>query len=302
MPIDKLEQLVHEQRYLAACDLFREATAAGEFTEETYPLACHLAAVAEARLGNLRRAISLSQDADTLAAKSENWNLVARVGQNLVDLLRVAGEYGEAADRGNRWLHEIHRYPDMITRRGRVEYNLALVCREKNNSQVARTLLADAVRHMAEVADLPVFRVMALQMLSRLAYEVEDFFTGDEAWQEAQTLLEAGDVEGSREQLLLQAFRAFYSLDYDGALCIVEEFVVPNSATTVLQKLAATWIAGMTAAKQSRFDVAREMATRIQQLAIAGDKIISTHYINGAVQILRRVAFYESFMAETGET
>jgi tetratricopeptide (TPR) repeat protein len=300
--IDKLERLVNEQRYLAARELFREQVGADAFAEGSYPLACHLAAVAEARLGNLRRAITLSQDADTLAAEYEDWNLVARVGQNLIDLYRTAGEYGQAADRGHRWLKEMHRYPGMLQRRGRVEYNLALVYREKGDSAAARPLLLAAVEHMAEDVEQPVFRVMALQMLARLAYEAEDFETGDQAWQEAEDLVQPSDLEGRREQLLLRAFRAFFALDYDQALILVEEFVVPNSPTTVLQKMGAVWIAGMTAAKQGYLQLAREMAERLQQLAMDRDKIISTHYINGATEILRRVDLYESMSGETGET
>lgn len=301
MALDELVKLVMSQRYLAARELFRSVNSADGFLSADYPFACHMMAVAEAGLGNYGRAVRLAQDADRLAENQGDWNLVARVGANLIGLYKLIGECGLASERGDRWLAEVDLYPEMSNRRGGVEYNLALVYREQGDQTAARSLLADATKHMYQDGEEPSFQVIALQMLAWLSYEAEDFQAGDAAFGRAEAIMpENAEVALVREQLLLKSVRAFYVLDYEQALSLAEEFIQPNHVSTVLQKLGAVWIAGMVAAKLGHYDLAREMADRLQRLNMDGERIVSHRYANGAIEILRRVRLAEELMDAGG--
>lgn len=291
MFIDKLERLVQEKRFLAAREVFRQLVEMDSLT----PLALHLMAVVEAGLANLKQAVTYAIESERRARAEQDWAVVARVGSNLVELYRAVDDRSQAFERGQLWLAEQDCYPAERTLRGSVEYNLALICIDMHDLPSARSYLDAAARHMADDGDDPFYQVMARQMQARLAYEAEEFESGDRAWEYAQTLIRPDDLEGIREQLLLRAFRAFYALDYETAISLAAEFIVPTSLNSRLQQLGAVWILGMTSAKQGHTDDALAWVDQLQRLNMDGDIIVSLRYANGAIEILRRIKLIQEF-------
>lgn len=266
--LEQLRSMVRAGRSLQAAREAEELLA-GEVDPQEQAHLYHLLGAARYRLGSMWPAIQATRRAEGLASE---WGLPDVLGKariNLVAMLADVGDYGLAAETGDRLLASASHLPDDVQAQlCHVHYNLARVYHARREhrmmfEQVDRALKA------AEAAEAPAsFLVMVHQQAAWWRYLGDQIAQGDKHAEAARGLVSPDDREGAREQLLLTCLRAHQTGDMAKAVTLAEEFLAEGAPSSLLHRMWAAYIAGSAALHLERICESEQLAERALDWAI----------------------------------
>jgi tetratricopeptide (TPR) repeat protein len=286
--LDELRGLVRAGRYVQAVRACEALLEAGALEPAEQATVYHIESVAYYQSDRLFEAVRAAKTAEELAVNCRANDLVQRVRVNLVALYCDVGDTQLAVEMSEKLLaDQANLSPEVRQELPRVHYNLARVYRGRREKGLMFDHLKQAIELAKVVPHLRSFLVMAHQLLAWWLCLEERLREADEHIQAAGTLLEPGETEQVREQLLLAGLRAYQAGDVHTAVELVEEFITPGTPSTLRQSTWAYWILAEAALSLDRLEEAGSFAERALQDAI---ELAAPDLMNRANDLQHRIS------------
>lgn len=275
-----LEQLVKAGQFTRAMKVFDALLRDGSLGGNDLALAYHLASICQYRQAEYYSARQFGQRAEEHAKAAGESHLLGRIWVNLITLCMEVGDTPQALEYGELWLSNVDdHFLELKPHEATVHLNLAQTHRVRRNRSAMFQHFRAAV-DLSKDGQLPAeIRVHIHQVYAWCLYAAEKIAEGDEQARLAGDLVEDDDIEGKREQLLLQAYRSYQSGDHKTAVQLAEEFIAPGALVTDRQHFWALWISSMIASDSGLLESGLALAHLATEVAL---RLKHSEYMNAA--------------------